>query len=263
MSGILPQLKPIAEFFDEAALGTRGFAEDSLGWWSKWKLATDYVTGGDEHRKYLEERFAARIFAPEDLEQTIQSVVASYLNHLDDVDQTLLVNLRADLEGIPANGFGEGIDRAAIEESLMAAMDDAIRAVETDFQGMVGRELVSFIAGEVLTVASVELATSAGILTAGASSGTVTFGVGLVVGVIVDSVVSWAYDELFDPAGELSWQLEDTLLELEDLIIAGNGEYAGLVQRLVEYGSRRGQARKAAITAVVLPQGGLNTTPAF
>jgi hypothetical protein len=254
IAGLAPRLVTIQEFFAEARQGTRAFAEDALGFDSKWKYVSDYLAGGEEHRRFLEERFAARIFAAEDLEKVVQYSVSAYLNHLDNVDSALLVNLQADLEGLPTGTYSEGISHAAIENSLNAAMQQAVQAVEGDIPGMVGREIVSYVAGEVLTHAGLQLATSAGILGAGASSGTVSFGAGIVIGMIVDQIVSWAYDEIYDPAGELSRQLDFTLLRLEELILGGDYDNPGLYICLHDYTVRRGLARNAAITSVVMPQ---------
>ena len=253
-AGLAPRLVSVQDFFAEARQGTRAFAEDALGFDSKWKYVSDYLAGGDEHRKFLEERFAARIFAAEDLEKVVHYSVASYMNHLDNVDSALLVNLQADLEGIPTGAYSESISPAAIENLLNTALQQAVQAVEADFPGMVGREIVSYVAGEVITHASLQLATSAGILGAGATSGTVSLGAGIVVGMIVDQIVSWAYDELYDPAGELSRKLDFTLLQLEELILGGNSDYAGLYICLHNYAMQRGQARNAAITSVVMSQ---------
>src|ERR1700677_785941 len=43
------EVHPVQQFFNEARQRTRRFAEDVLSFESKWKLATDYVTGGHEH----------------------------------------------------------------------------------------------------------------------------------------------------------------------------------------------------------------------
>lgn len=253
-AGLQPRLVPIHDFFAEARQGTRAFAEDALSFDSKWKYVSDYLAGGDEHRKFLEERFAARIFAAENLEKVVQYSVAAYMNHLDNVDSALLVNLQADLEGVPTGAYSEGISPAAIENLLNTALQEAVQAVEADFPGMVGREIVSYVAGEVLAHASIQLATSAGILGVGATSGTVSLGAGIVIGMVVDQIISWAYDELYDPAGELSRKLDFTLLQLEELILGGDSDYAGLYICLHDYATRRGQARNAAITSVVMPQ---------
>ena len=253
MDALELDLEPIYELLRKGLAGSTAFAQDALGWHSKWKLVSGYVAGNDEHRRYLEERFAARLFAPEDLERALQQVVTTYVNQLNDVDAMLLVNLKADLEGISQSGLSIGIDRAALDEGLDAAIRDSMRAAEADFTGMVGRELASFVAGEVLTMASIKLATSAGILTAGASSGAVTFGAGLVVGLIVDAIIGWAIDEFLDPVGELSRQLREAVGQMIRLIILGNDEQPSLFERLADYGERRSEARNTAITSILLP----------
>src|SRR5262249_7073673 len=107
--GLDPQFAVIHEFFVEAQRGTRPFAEDALGLSSKWTMLNGFMFSDDRHREYLEERFAERVFRAEDIEQTIQHVVAAYLNHLDNVDAIFLVNLQADLGGIPAASFSASI----------------------------------------------------------------------------------------------------------------------------------------------------------
>jgi hypothetical protein len=247
------QLKPVREMFSRARrVGTRAFAEDALSWESKYKLTKDYVTGGCDHKRYLEQRFAARIFSDADIEKTVKTSVAAYFRQLDAIDSQLLVSLQADIASI-SHDEAPTIDRKALELSLERAIKDAVTAVAADTRGMIGQELASYIAGDVLAIAALELATSSGILTAGAASGTVTLGVGLVVGLIVDYLVSWAYDKYFDPTGELERQLDRKLVEMEQFILDGTSKSPGLEKRLQDYAARRGIARSVAIKAVVIP----------
>lgn len=250
--GLAPRLTPVREFFGEARQRTRAFAEDALGWDSKWKLVTDFATGKKEHAAFLEERFGEQIFTSEQLEQVVASSVSAYLRHLDDVDAELLVRLRADLADVSPGQLPVQLDRNAIDGAIRAAIDNAVSAVQVDFGGMVAQQIVSGIAGEVLGNATVQLATSAGILSAGASSGLVTGGVMLVVGIIIDQIITWIYEEVFDPAGELAAKVNGTLSELERLILTGNGNQPGLEGRLRDYAARRGQARTAAVRSVLL-----------
>ena len=255
---------PIGEFFGEARLGTRAFAEEALGWRSKWKLVSDFVTSGDEHAEFLKERFAALVFSPEALEAVVQSTVTGHVRHLENVDSDLLVRLQADLEDVPDLQLSGVVDPQLIHASLGQAVRQAIAAVEGELRNDVGYELAGYIAGEILTTATLRLAASSGILSAGAASGTVTFGAGLVVGLIVDAILSWAYDEIFDPAGELSRQLDQTLGALEQQILTGDASGPGLIQRLQDYGARRNAARSSAIRSLVLPGSpGTTTTLAF
>jgi hypothetical protein len=252
-SGIGPGLTPVRELFAQGRLGERAFVDDALGWSSKWILVKDYLFSSDEHGKFLQEQFSARIFTPEQLESAVESAVSAYLKHLEDVDSQLLVKLQTDLSGVPQEQFSSGVDRDAIRQVVEAALRETRTSAVSDFRGMLGREVASMVAGEILSAAAVQLATSAGILGAGAASSTVTFGAGLVVGVIADWAVSWAYDELYDPVGELTKKMDEQLGQLEDLILVGNAKRPGLEKRLQDYASRRSQARDAAIRGAILP----------
>lgn len=252
-AGLDPQLTPIKDLFAKARAGTRAFADEAISFDSKVRFVCEWLSGSDEHKKYLHERFEAHVFSQKDLEKCVQCAVRAYLTHLDDVDAMLLVNLKADLENIPSSNFTAGVDRSVIEESMRTAIREAVSAVESDFPATIGLEVASFIAGEVLTAATIEMAASAGILSAGATSGTVTFGVGLVVGVIVDAIIGWAWDAIADPKGKLSKKLNGTLTDLEKLIVDGNGKEPGLTRRLSDYAARRSEARSKAIRSVVTP----------
>lgn len=246
-------MEPIRAFFDEAKRGTRGFGEDVLSFDSKWKMVTDLVSKEKKHRSFVERKFAERVFKPSELETVVQTAITLYMQRLDDVDSELLVRLEQDIAHLPSEALSVSIDRNALHQTLRQAMNDAVKAVQADFRGMIGRELVSFVAGEVLTVAATELAASAGIVGAGAYSGMATFGVGLGVGIAIDYVFSKAYESYFDPAGEISRQLNQSLDQMRNLIIDGTRRSPGLSSRLVDYASRRNNARLTSIQAVIHP----------
>lgn len=250
--GIDP-VAPVRDLFGQARQGAHAFAEDALGWESKWKLVSDYVASRDEHAKFLQAQFSKRLFSPEQLEKAVECSIRGYMKHLDDVDSQLLVFLQTDLSDLPPEKFGPGIDHGAIPRLLDEAMREARKAAEADFRGTVGREIVSLVAGEVLSAVAVELATSSGILGAGAVSGTVTFGAGLVVGVIADCTVCWAYDKLYDPLGELTKRVNEQLDQVEQMIVVGTSKQPGLQKRLQDYSLRRSKAHDAAIAAAILP----------
>lgn len=251
-SGVGLELSPVHDLFAQGRRGARAFADDALGWGSKWKLVTDYVSKGHEHGKFLQQQFSKRIFSPEQLQAAVEAVVTAYMRHLDDVDSQLLVRLEADLSGIPAEQFTPGIDRDAIRQVIAEALRQAREASTADFGGMVGREIASLIAGQVLTTVALQLAASTGILSAGAASGAVTFGAGLVVGVVADCIVSWAYDKAYDPVGTLTKRVNGQLDRLEQSILRGTAEKPGLEQRLREYSLRRRQSRESAISGAIL-----------
>lgn len=246
------QAEPIREFFSSAKARTRKYAEEVLGWSSKWKLMKDYVTGHQEHPAFLKARFDRLLFSQQDLDAVIETVVATHLKHLDDVDSELLVRLQADLGNLPSESFSALMDRAALTETLQKALHDAAISAQGELRAAVGRELASWIAGEILTQATIQLATSSGIISMGAASGTVTFGVGVVVGLIADAIVTQIYNDVYDPTGELKKQLDQRMDELQSLIVSGTPNSPGLMNRLQDYSARRIQSRRAALRNAVL-----------
>lgn len=249
-SGVKAAINPIRQFFAEARVRTNSYAEEVLGFSSKWKLVTDYVSGSQEHEAYLQERFGSFFFTPEELEELVNGSIDGYLSYLRDVDGELLVRLQADLEGIPLDNFSVALNQEKIQQLLQDALRSAAVAAEADLRGMVGREVVSMTAGEILSVVGLRLMTSAGILSAGASSGAVTFGAGLAAGIAADFVVTEFYNQVFDPVGELGRQIDVKLSEVEALILEGTDESPGLESFLQEYGGRRSEARQQALDNV-------------
>jgi|SRR5579872_574946 len=246
-------VQPVRELFSEARLGSRRFAAEALSLTSKWKVLTDFLTDGQDHKAFLNEQFVLHIFPPEALEAVVQQAIAGHMRQLDDVDSELLVRLKSDLASMPNLEFLAGIDRPVIQASLDAAVRQAAQAVQAELLPGAGLELVSYVAGEVLTSATFSLGASTGILSAGAASGVVSLGVGLVVGIIVDAVISWAYDAMYDPVGQLATRIDQTLFELEETILKGSNDAPGLISRLQDYGARRSHARNATIRSVVTP----------
>ena len=101
-SAVKQELAPIRELFSHGREGTRLFVDDALGWSSKWKLVSDFVTRSDAHAEYLKAQFEQHIFSDEQLENAVEEAINAYLKHLDDVDSLLLVKLQADLASVPA-----------------------------------------------------------------------------------------------------------------------------------------------------------------
>ena len=95
----------------------------------------------------------------------------------------------------------------------------------------VTREVVSFVGSEIAATLvmeigaslATELGISGGILGAGATSGAVTFGVGLVAGILVDMALDWVIRQAgYDPEGEVAAKVTESLDHLERLILEGD-----------------------------------------
>ncbi len=250
--GLNPYLNEVHEFFAKARERSRPFAVEALGWDSKLKLTTDFFTNNGDHATFLQERFAANLFSPDELEQLMERMIGGYLRRLGDIESQMLVSMEADLVALPSTGVAVAIDREALSQALRAALETSAQAAAGDFRGMIAQEIVSLVAGEILAHVAAQLAASAGILSAGAASGWQTFGIGVVVGLIVDAIVSEIYNEAFDPAGQLANKVNENLNEMERLILEGSERTPGMKGRLQDYTNRRNVARRRAIEQVVL-----------
>lgn len=246
------ELAGVKQFFDGARQRTPVYAETVLGWRSKWKLIGDYVTGRQAHAAFLQEQFEETIFSNDELDQLLQQTASAFLRETDDIEAQMLVRLKADLDQLPAGSLPSAVDVSQIRAVMADALQQAAQSARTELGAAVGRELVSYVAGEILTVAATQLATSAGILGVGAGSSWATLGVGLVVGVIVDAIVSKIYDWKFNPVGNLTGMLNGQLGQLESLILQGTSQSPGLRDRLSRYTALRNAARRQAIERAVL-----------
>src|SRR6185312_13147417 len=59
-------LESLDKFFSDSKKNTRGFAEEALGWGSKWRLIADHVpfNSGGQHEKFVRLKFEEYLFSP-------------------------------------------------------------------------------------------------------------------------------------------------------------------------------------------------------
>jgi hypothetical protein len=237
-------LRELDDFFAEARRWAPGFAERVLGWRSKWLLLTDQLrpgTGG--HAEYRRRAFRKELFSPEQLEDAARRAVAGYLDAVRDAEGAALVALRADLPAPPIIP----LDRTAIGAQLERALAVAAVRAGSDLRGELARELTALVVGEVLALAAVRTGTSAGLLGVGAASTAATFGLGLAAGVLVDALLSWAWDG----RAELVRELQRRLDGLRQSIVQGTDEAPGLRRRMEALDRRRSTGRRAAVLGLV------------
>jgi hypothetical protein len=246
-------LRAIEDYFKQAKQGTRPFADDALGYSSKWRLMVDYVpyTDGGRHERYIRSRFEHHVFKAEDLAKVIQASIAGYIVALHDIENRMLVKMRADVADLPSTALPEFADNKVLQAAYVAALNTAVDSSKVDLRADVAREVAAMVAGEVLTFVAVKLGVSGGILAAGAGSSWATFGVGLVVGLIVDQIVSWVWDWWADPKGELATKMNDQLDSILHLMINGDAENSGLRDRLTEIAAERKRIRAVALSSLL------------
>lgn len=249
-------LREIDAFFAEAKKNTPEFAERALSFSSKWRLVADHVpfTRGGRHEAFLRTQFEKHLFKPAELGAVIEQVVASYVAHLRSIEGEMLVKVRADVADFPETYLVAELDESALATRYDDALSHALAATGGGVRSDVATQVVSLIAGEVLTQVAVKLGVSAGILGTGAASSWATFGIGAVVGLIVDQIVSWVWDWYADPVGSLAKQLDAKLDGLNRLIVDGSDDVQGLRARLRAYAADRARIRATAVLSVLQSQ---------
>ena len=246
-------LAPLDEFFAGVKQRTPDFAEVVLGWGSKWRFVADKTpfTKTGRHAAFLRQVFEEHLFKPDELTRAIEQVARGYADDLTAIENRMLVKIREDLSDLPAAALPEFADLETLLAAYEAAMERAMERVGGDVTADVATQIVSLVAGEVLTQVAVRLGVSAGILSVGAGSSWATFGAGLVIGLIVDQLVSWVWDWWADPRGSLAAELNDKFDELRDLIVEGDDQTRGLRATLADFALRRANVRRAAVLGMV------------
>jgi hypothetical protein len=249
------ELAPIEDFFRDAKKHAPEFSKTALSWSSKWRLMADYVPGtkGGRHERYLRAEFERLLFTPAQLEQVITQSIRGYQLQIEGIENEMLVRLRSGAREFPDNYKLAKFSKDELQANYEHAITRVIAKSQRDFARSASGEVVSLIAGEVLTQVAVRLGISAGILGTGAAASPYTLGLGIVVGVIVDQLVTWVWEWAADPKAELTGELNKKFDEIRGLILddppAGkNGQQElGLRARLRAYSEQRGELRRAAV----------------
>ncbi|MBW3538824.1 MAG: hypothetical protein KY476_01000 [Planctomycetes bacterium] len=244
-------------FFAHSKKNTRAFAKEVLSWSSKWQLIVDQLPfgGGNGHQRFIYRKFE-QYFKLSQLDRTVERAIKGYLQSVRSVEGKMLVELRADAADFPTAFVLADIDNRKVQSVYDAVISRAIDASGTDLRADIATGLASVIAGELVAQVAVRLGVSAGILGTGAASGWATLGVGAIVGLIVDQLVSWIWDRCADPTGNLARDVDKKLNELHRLIVDGSDDVHGLRSRLQEFARERASRRHQAVLSLLEPPTG-------
>ncbi|WP_169974036.1 hypothetical protein [Tautonia rosea] len=223
----------VERFLDDRAAHARAFASDVLSLRGKWAYLSDYFHKGT-HEEYIAGCFERHLFRGDELRAVVESSIARYVTEVQGAENRLLVDLRADLadDAIAGDGYLPALDsEEAFRAQYEAMLERILPVVSRDVGVTVTREMAAFVGSEIaariLADLGVSLATrmgvSGGILGAGASSGAVTFGVGLVAAILVDMALDWVIRKAgYDPEGEIAAKVQESLERLGTLILEGD-----------------------------------------
>ena len=250
-------LKVLDSFFADAKTNTPRFADDVLGWSSKWRFAVDRVpfTTGDRHQTYLRGRFEERVFQQSALEAAVRQVVAGYLADIRSIEGRMLVDLRADVADLPTTSCLATLDPDTLKTAYDEAVALAIGATGSSLRADVAAELLTLITTEVLMQVAARMGVTGAIVGTGAAASWATLGISVIVALIVDQIVTWVWDRLADPRGTLAADLNAKLVEIHRLIVYGTDPGSGLRARLQQFSRERADVRRKVVLSLVRPDG--------
>lgn len=173
---------------------TKNAAESLTGWTAKWKT----VFGSEEELAlFTKEVLDREVFSEAMCQDKIVSSIAHVSRNWLDAEDELSIQTKC----------YELSSKAKAEKIKTQRMN----VIGNDLRAQVIRSLqaegISLVAGELAAWAAVQMATSAGILGTGAALSWETFGISVVVGVLVDLTVGW----IMDPAGKVQNQLDEQI----------------------------------------------------
>jgi len=239
-------LRSLEGFFAEAKGRSKAFAEDVLGWYSKYKL----IRG--QHEEFLAEKFREHFFGPEQLKLAMTTAVESYVAELEAIDNRMLVDIRLDVAGLPATASLSSMPVPDLQARYREVCGRIGSVAGADGAVDLGRIAADTIVFAVLEMIAARMGTSAVIVGAGAASGWWTFGIGLVVVVIVDQIIATVWDWTYDPRGKLVAMVDEKIDEVRKLVLEGDGEKRGLRAELRSYAEVRATLRRQAVMTLLV-----------
>ena len=239
----------IEALFERSRSQSPTFAKLALGWGSKWRIVADATpfTRGNRHAEYLKEQFEAQVLKGEDLSKAVEQAVNEFLAEIRNTESKMLVDLRVDVEDLKSTYEIGQMSTTEIQSHFDAAVENAMLISGYDLQSNISSQLVSIVVGEVLTQVAIRLGVSAGILGTGAASGWFTLGVGVIVGLVIDQIVSAIWTHISDPQKNLEEELNIQLKVMQRLICFGDKDTKGLVQHFEEIANSRAELRRVAV----------------
>lgn len=239
-------------FFKGAADRAPGFAAEVLSFTGKWNYMT---SSKKEYQQYLNSLFERHLFSGSQLEQSVGEAVACCIAQLSANENILLVQLQADLKKLSSYHPPAFESRGVLKQSFASEMKAVQSDVGTDLlcdlatltSSLVIGEIAVAIAARVITTISTRLATSGGILAAGAMSSGVTFGAGLVAAIVLDMAVDWTIGLFYDPVENVAVQLRKSLHAMAGLLIEGDQQAPGLRHELLQMVSQHRVVRRKAL----------------
>jgi len=250
-------IRDFARFFEDPKANCRAFAGEALSGWSKIYYFIDWVplTQGGRHEAFIREASERHFFSVAKLQQEVERAIRQYLERVQGFENRMWVDLRVDTEGIGLAHALTIIDLKEVQTRYEEAFAHTKAATGSRAAADITSEVAASMSGMIVAQAGTQLLARSGIIAGvGAASAWSTLGIGVILSLIFDQILSAIYDALADPQGALAAAVEKKLDEIKDLIVDGSDELVGLRARLREIAQERARLRSTVVLAALEPQ---------
>ncbi|XZE53596.1 hypothetical protein SH139x_005351 [Planctomycetaceae bacterium SH139] len=250
-------MQEIQRFFQRAKRKTPAFSQAALGWTSKWKLVADATpfTGSGRHDVYMREQFSQHLFSPADLETHLRQTVVGIAAELERIENSMLVDLRADLASrnyaTALSTLSDDEIKASFVKTLATTKQHAKADMVGDVVTLASAVVIERIVARTLANLARKSATSGTVLSAGAAGSWASLGLSMAAAVVIDYVISKIWDWVFDPAGSLRTVIDQQLDELANGLCQGTATTPGISPQLRELCLQRGSQWRKVLLAIL------------
>jgi hypothetical protein len=253
----------VSDFFIERQKRVPAYAQRVLSLRSKWELGKSKIPGVDKdaHTRFLRDEFSAIVFSEAELSQTVTGAAEDYVRDIQAIENALLVKIRADLTDMPECAVvlpdlkTEKLFHDRFASVVAGFSEKTGNDAKIDMGRLVGSEIATAITIRIGLAVAARFGASTAILGTGAAAGVETFGVSVVVGIIVDQIAGWIIGWYYKPEIEIGEKLNAELGGLSILIVSGDEKTRGLKQELGALAEQRKLVREAALREMILQPG--------
>ena len=194
----------IAIYFNKIQGKIPALAESFLGWKAKYNFLYDllpFIEGGN-FKKFINEEMNKCINKPE-LERIIKNTAKRFNDELEEIENKMLVDLRADISRFPETfPIGNSTD-ANFKELYNKSMQHGIESIKSYLFDGTGSYLTAYIAERILITLANRLGVSGSLLGFGFSNSWWNFGLSIIFTAILDQIVGYIWNWFSDPHGDL------------------------------------------------------------
>ncbi|MEK7865063.1 MAG: hypothetical protein AAB434_00175 [Planctomycetota bacterium] len=211
------------------------FTDDCFSLGTTWKLL--WASEG-EGRDLVRQRFERHVISPEWMERLFVRVAADFADDARAAQDDYLLAIAADVEDVCVQAHGAPVVDAELGRSLAGSLRTEVRACA-------GLQVANSIVTEVVLAGVARFLIARGAIAAGAATSWCTFGIGLVVGIVVDYFICLYCER--EAAGEVAAGLD----ELGRGIVDGTGGEPGLRATLEAEARRLRRALEGSVQQAV------------